>query len=832
MRLPETILPLPPSAGSTDELSHGANFSALWQLSRQSSPRNTHQEASTRPQSTGLSAAEEQQFSWLGILAKNATFTAQTAATLWTCHVEEAELILQRWVDQQILVEKQWPQARLSPFAHIYQLPVALQQVAYSSLLQNNDLKPQEAHAALIERYQATTNKRLWHTLEDDGYIHAHLTWHLQAADCRNEIHILLQEEAESGANGWHEACDRKGYTRFFCRDVQLAWQLAEELYEQAPTLAIQLQCRYALTQVAHHRGMTAMPANLVAAFVHRQIWTSTQCITYLQLLPDARHQFEVLQKLIPVLPPSHHPYVFKVIQHQVDDGQKAQLLCTLASQLQGEQFRELLTIVEEMEADFYKALILREVAIRLPTDLLDQTMAIAQALAPGEVLVAACGIVARWPQTLSIFLPQLMQETKVEQEALSYAELLSTIIAISHLPLPQVQALLQNIQDDGTKTDLLIQLLPEHPQFLSQAFQAACTLPHERSCATALSKIAPYLSEIEVLLALKILDQFKDTSAARRALKSFSTHHPSSKICAKLLEIIESWSSELEQGQAYSDIFPDLPPSEQTKIKAQVSLFGSETARILTLCQLAVSDKTMFSSTLHHLSQCQEQQTQFKAYWILSQHWPKLLPAAFKAACQMDDSDNQVIAIHQLAPHLSDEQLKEVFILARQTKNQDRQRKLLHEIIPYCPPSLLQQIRTFLDQQQEHKVCAHLLGTLKAQCSSPPIRLSTWDARKQALHSLTSFLPEEMLSQTLTATFNFEDKTRSARSLSQLLPQIHPSQMDHDLWCKILRTLVHLEHCQFLEIIPKLLPIMSHLAGPEILHGTIQNVEMICRQW
>lgn len=828
----DTILPPIPSAGSTDEFSHAAEELTAWNTSEQLSGQKSHQDTPEHPHPLALTAEEEQQFIWLGILAKNATFTAKTAAILWECAVEEAELLLQHWMGQQILMEQQWPQANLSPFPHIYQLPVALQQIAYRRLLQVNQLEPQEAHGILIKRYQAFTHKRLWHTLEDDGYIHAHLTWHLQAAKRCDEIHILLQEEAESGANGWYEACDRMGYTSFFCRDVLLAWKLAENLFEHSSTLAIQLQCRYALMQVAHHRAITAIPSTLVAAFVQKQVWTATQGMTYLELLPPSQDQFEILQKLIPVLPPSYHPFLLTVIKHQPDDRNKAQLLCALAPVLRTEQLQELLTVVQSMPTDFYKALVLREIAISLPTHCLDQTMAIAQSLAPDEALIAACGIVARWPQTLSISLPQLIQAAKESRDETLIAELFSTVLAVSQLSLSQVQELLGGIQDPAIKVDLLIQLLPQHPQFLSRAFQTACNLDDERSCEIALAKLSPYLSEVEVLLAIKILDQFKDTSASHPALKAISIHHNSPKICTKLMQVIKAWSSEHERGQAYSQIFPHLPTYIQAQIKAQVSSFSNEITRILCLCHLAVADKKIFSSALHQISQCPDQTTQFKAYWILLQHWPKLIPAAFNAACHIPQLDAQIIAIHQLAPHLSDEQLTAVLNIAQQIKDGEHRQHLLNQVIPYCSQPLLGKIQLLVSQQPNHQGYADVLSILKAQSTSPEIRLSTWDARQQALQSLTSFLPDQMLKQTLSATFEFENQTSSAKSLSQLLPQIHPSQVDHGLWCRILRTLAHLEYDPFLKTIPKLMPIMGHLAGTEILHGTIQNIEMVGRQW
>lgn len=829
----ETILPPIGLGGSIDKSSHAAEELATGEEPRCANSLVPNPDSLGPPQSIALTAEEEQRFSWLGILAKHATFTAKTAAILWGCSVEAAESTLQRWADQQILVEKQWPQAGLSPLKHIYQLPVSLHQVAYTGLLQTNDLAPQDAHATLIERYQALTHKRLWHTLEDDGYIHAHLTGHLQAADRCDEIHILLQEEAESGANGWYEACDRNGYTAFYCRDVALAWQLAEEQYDQSPTQAIQLQCRYAMMTVAHHRAVTSLPASLIGAFVHQQVWTPTQSITYFELIQNPQHQFEVLRELIPVLPKTYHPYVLKVIQHHAHPAQQAQLLCLLAPFLDVPFFSELLEIIQTIGSDVYQAIVLRDISALLPTPLLDQIVAIAQSLPPAEEIVAAGGIAARWPQTTSIYLKQLINAQKAGIEESVGAEFLEAVIpAVAKTHTAQVIELIDSIIEPSTRADLFLRLLPQHPDLLSITFQAVCSIRNERSCALALSKIAPYVSDVEIHLTLNMLEQFEEPAAYRPVLKPICAHHPSPSITTKLLKLINALPTELDRGQAWGDVFSHLPSSLQSQIKDQINCFTSLTAKALAYCHLALGEKSSLPTALHWICQCQESDTQFKAYWTLSQQWPKFIPAAVSAACQIPDADAQVFAFHQLAPDLTPKQIQQILAIADQEKCQDRQRQILSAIIPYCPQALLLTIQTLWHQQTNNQAYPSVLSALKTRLTASTLKLSPWEARKRALDSLNALLPDDLLHQTLAATWEFTDKVSGAKSLSRLLPQIHPSQVDYPQWCRILHQLTALDYDSFLRNIPKLVPMMEYLAGPEIHHGTIQNLQMIHRQW
>lgn len=773
-----------------------------------------------------------ERYAWLGILAKNATFTAKTAAILWQISSDEAEALLQAWVKQQLLVIPISQNGR-KPLNQIYQLPAPLHPVTYQYLTESWNLSGQEAHAIVIERYQAQTQKRLWHTLTDDGYIHAYLTWHLQGANLCDEIHLLLQEESVSGANGWYEACDRKGYTTFFCRDLKLAWRLAEEMYEQAPSQAIQLQCRYALMTVAHNHAIKYTPASLVAAFVNKQVWTPTQSVAYLELIQDPQYLYEVLQDLIPELPSTYHTYLLQIIRHQPHDHQ-VQLLSILAPLLAPTLAPDLIQIIQDIEADFYQALILRDVAATLPLEVFEQVIDLSQALPCTAAMVAGYGIVTRWPQTVPIYLQLLGQATEIEDvEESVYADLLIAIIpAISDYYLSPVLALINPVQESSIKADLLIRLLPQHPQLLTRAFQTVCTIADEPSCAITLGKISPYLSDVDLQLALTIIEQFEDKAACLLAIGPISRHHLLPRVYTKLLQIIDTLPSERQQGQAIRAVFANLSPAAQTDLKARVSTFTNKQAQALTWSHLAVTDKSVMSAALHAISQCQDNRIQFESYWILGQHWPKLIPAALQAIGEMEGTASKILAIQQVAPHLSDAQLTGIMTLAQRTQNQDNRWQILETIIPYCSQVLLKEILDLRKQEQEGDAYISTLSQLNAQPSSSSPQSSPWEARTLALRSLTLLLSDKMLNQTLSATFEFEDKKACAQSLSQLLPQIHAAEMEHSLWCRVLHMLVHLDQDKFLANMPRLMPVMSQLAGPELHPGIMQTLQMIHRQW
>ena len=98
----------------------------------------------------------------------------------------------------------------------------------------------QEAHAALLKSYRDRTQNSMWHTLSDDGYIHAHLIWHPEQAGWENELHALLRQETPDGCNAWYQAREALGQTAGYLDDVHRAWWLAGEEFaaRQSPSPA------------------------------------------------------------------------------------------------------------------------------------------------------------------------------------------------------------------------------------------------------------------------------------------------------------------------------------------------------------------------------------------------------------------------------------------------------------------------------------------------------------------------------------------------------------------------------------------------------------------
>ena len=158
-----------------------------------------------------------------------------------------------------------------------------------------------EAHGRLLERYRARTQGGLWHTLPDDGYIHAHLTWHLEQAGAPEGLHGLLREETAEGRNGWYEARERLGQVAGYLADLARIRRGVDQ-HVEGRSPAIGLGCRYALMTASLNSLAGNIPTELLAALVESGTWLPSQALAYARQVPDAEQRVQAFSRLLPRL--------------------------------------------------------------------------------------------------------------------------------------------------------------------------------------------------------------------------------------------------------------------------------------------------------------------------------------------------------------------------------------------------------------------------------------------------------------------------------------------------------------------------------------------------
>jgi hypothetical protein len=135
-----------------------------------------------------LSPDQQRQFAWLGILPEDVLMTNNAAAMVWEVSPKQAGTTLRFLRSRALLLAG--AQQPGQPFT--YRLHDLMHDMAKRLLtspstadheLSGLGLSLPEAHNIFLDRYRAKTQTGLWHTLPRDGYIQAHLTWHLEKPD-------------------------------------------------------------------------------------------------------------------------------------------------------------------------------------------------------------------------------------------------------------------------------------------------------------------------------------------------------------------------------------------------------------------------------------------------------------------------------------------------------------------------------------------------------------------------------------------------------------------------------------------------------------------------
>jgi hypothetical protein len=407
-----------------------------------------------------------QNFVWLGVLPEDVAVAAPMAATLWEINQAEAfEMLELLWNDALLLPspsiqigERTWPAYRSHDLLHDM-----ARRLLTTEEPQGLGFTLPEAHARLLERYRTRTRDDLWHTLPDDGYIHAYLTWHMERAEWEAELHVLLREETADGRNGWYEAREHLGQTVDYLTDVERAWRLAE-----AEALPLQggrrseWGVRYALITASFNSLAKNIPPALSAALVEKRIWTPTQGLAYARQTPDPKHRVETL----------------------------AGLASKLLGPLQEEALREALAAARAIESGGVRAEALEMLAPHLPEPLLREALAAAQEIGNTDDQVEALTGSATHPPDLDH--PEKALALKENGNAEYRGQVLVGLAA--YLPEP----------------------------LLREALAAAREIGDAEDRAKALARLAPYLSEPllrEALAAAREIGNIKDRAWALKGL-------------------------------------------------------------------------------------------------------------------------------------------------------------------------------------------------------------------------------------------------------------------------------------------------------------------------
>ncbi len=257
-----------------------------------------------------------ERFIWLGVLPEDVSIQQKMAITLWNVEVWEAEESLLSLYESSLLMEggetlNEERAYRVHDLLHA----LAKELIGHSTdrqALQNEksevDALPgfgltlPQAHEQLLERYKRQIDDCRWDKLPNDGYVHRHLTWHMEQSGWTDAVHELMAMSDDRGRNAWFEACEEIGEIAVFVQDVKRGWELAEKLHERDKERAIVLQGRYALLTSTMNLLTESLPPDLIAGFVHRGFWSVERAWAYVEQIQDERKIDNAISWIAPYL--------------------------------------------------------------------------------------------------------------------------------------------------------------------------------------------------------------------------------------------------------------------------------------------------------------------------------------------------------------------------------------------------------------------------------------------------------------------------------------------------------------------------------------------------
>ncbi|WP_424095889.1 NB-ARC domain-containing protein [Moorena producens] len=727
----------------------------------------------------GLSDDERlKNFAWLGILPEDVTITETMATTLWDCNLVEAKDTL-RYLRQKALL---LPGLSTTPETN-YRLHDLLHDLARRLVQPELGLSIPSAHQQLLERYQTKTDKGLWHTLPDDGYIYSHLIWHLEKAKKINDIHQLLKEETPAGDNGWYWQCERHAKTANFIKDVSKAWAIAADNFTENPTESISLQCRYALITTSLNSLAGNIPPELMAALVKNKIWTPAQALAYVRQKKDSFGQAKSLEAISEYLPPSLLPEALDCARGISDEYSRADALETLAPHLPDLLLLQALDCARGISDEKDRANALRALAPHLP-DVLPQALDCARGISDEKDRADA--LVALAPYLPDVLLPKALDCARGIKYENDRAKAL--VALAPHLPdvLPQALDCARGIKYEYDRANALVALAPHLPEVLPQALDCARGIKYESSRALALIGLAPHCPEV-LPEALDCARGIESEFHRANTLAALAPHLPD-LLLPQALDCARGIESEFSRANALAALAPHLPDLLLPQALDCARGIESEFHRANTLAALAPHlPDLLLPQALDCARGIEFEFSRALILVALASHLPDVLPEALDYARGIKSEEGRADALVALAPHLP-EVLPQALDCARGISDERYRANALVALAPHLPEVLPQALDCARGIKYEYDRALPLIG-LAPHC--PEVLPEALDCarairneenRADALVALAPHLPDVLLPQALDCARGISDeryRANALRALAPHLPQVWPEALD-----------------------------------------------------
>ena len=749
-----------------------------------------------------LSAEQLRQFAWLGVVPEDVSLTREMAETLWQVTGRQAGFILRTFrakslvlqgakqvsTKQQGADEEERPSYRMHDLMH----DLARQLLQQSVEPEGEDALPglgltvAAAHGEFLDRYRAKVEvgedgQVLWHTLKDDGYIFAHLTWHIEQAEQPEEIHRMLRVSNRDGRNGWYEACDALGNPAGFVSDLGRAWGLAVESYEEAPGEVVALLYRYALIRGSLNSLASSVPAEMVGGLVKEGFWQAAQGLAYAQQAQNPWHRAACISAIAPYMPEALLPEVLKTVGQIRDAAYRSYVLSKLAERFP-EVWADVLNAIERIQDRYgqhrqqnegfsHRAFALTEVIEKLPAQYLERAIKIANQIQNAtDKATSLIGLATQkaevWPNALSI-------AQEIEDES-SQSVALSEIA--QHLPevWPEALAVAQEIEDESSRSVALSEIAQHLPEVWPEALAVAQKIKNESSRSHALSEIAQHLPvELlpEVIAAAREMTEYEFFQST--VLNVIAQHLP--EVWPEALAVARKIEGESSRSVALSEIAQHLPEvwPEALVVAQKIKNESSRSRALSEIVQYLPVE--LLPEALAVARKIEDESSRSGALSAIAQYLPEVWPEALAATRKIEDESSRSGALSAIAQYLP-ELWSEALAVARKIKNESSRSGVLSEIAQHLPevwPEALAVAQEIEDESPRSRtlsaIAQRLPVDLLPEALSAAREIEDEFPRSRTLSAIAQRLPVDLLPEALSAAREIENKSSRSRILNTI---------------------------------------------------------------
>ncbi|WP_434683587.1 NB-ARC domain-containing protein [Pseudanabaena minima] len=653
-----------------------------------------------------LNQEQLQQFAWLGVLPEDVNLNSRMAEMLWDLNPLQAKKVLIMLRNRSFLTDG----VTTITEEQTYRVHDLMHDMARSlieeGILSAEPVPPLElAHRQFLERYRERASNHRWDGLPNDGYIHRHLTWHLEQANWGDELHALMSMSDAKGRNAWFEACDRLGQPAIFVDDVARGWKIAERGYEGDRAGAIVLQCRYALITATLNSLVENLPIGMMAEFVKHGFWTVEQAWAYVEQMQDEYKIAEAIQVLATYLSKSLLQEALQAAREIKDESSRARVLSELAK-VDSAYFEEALQAAREIKAERSRARVLSELA-KIDSAYFEEAL---QATRKIENEYIRANVLSELTKIDSAYFEEALQavrEIKSEEHRTqvlsklaninsayfdfdmllsaageikseySRARVLLLLARIDSAYFEEALQATRKIENEYIRADVLLSLARIDSAYCEEALQTARELESEYSRADVLSELAridsAYFEE-----ALQVAREIKDKDRRQKVLSKLAnidaTYFEEALQVAREIDFEYSRASVLSELAKIDSAYFDLLLEAAREIKDEEILANvllslakidsayfeealqaareieSEYIRVMVLSELAKIDSAYFEEALQATREIESEYIRAEILIELAKIDSASFDLLLEAAREIKDEDSRASVLSELA--------------------------------------------------------------------------------------------------------------------------------------------------------------------------------------